>query len=190
MAIFINGQSGDFKDVPPGLHVAVCYMIVDMGLQKTTYAGETSMKHKLYLRFETPEERTDDNRPLSIGLFCTATLGKKSTLRGILEQWRGRPFTEEELQKFDVTAVLGKACQISVSHDAKGDKTYANIRSVVPLSKGQTPPKAENTLIQYGPDATDQYDLLPDWIKERVAAPQAQGAASTENDDSDSDVPF
>lgn len=193
MAIFVGNSDKDFKKVPAGLHVAVCYMLVDMGLQQSTWQGETKWRHKIYFRFETPEEKGDDGRPLSIGLFVGANLSPKGNLRPMLEAWRGRSFTEEELKKFDVTAVLGKACQINVTHSSKDGKVYENISSVVPLSKGMTAPKATNTLIKYGPDDTSQHELLPEWIKKKLAEGRPVGGApapaAPEVDDS-SDIPF
>ena len=194
MAIFVGNNDKEYKRVPVGLHVGVLYMLVDMGLQRTVYQGQERWRHKLYLRWETPEEKEDDGRPLSIGLFVGANLSPKGNLRPMLEAWRGRPFTEEELKKFDVAAVLGKACQINVTHTTKDGKTYENITSVVPLSKGMTAPKATNTLIKYGPDDTAQHELLPDWIKKKLAEGRPVGSApaptvALEADDS-SDIPF
>lgn len=177
MAIFVGNNDKDYKKVPQGLHVAVCYMLVDVGLQRTVWQGQEKWRHKIYIRFETPEEQEDDGRPLSIGLFVGANLSPKGNLRPMLEAWRGRQFTEEELKKFDVTAVLGKACQINVTHTSKDGKVYENITSVVPLSKGMVAPKAVNTLIKYGPEDKSQFESLPDWLKKKVTEGRPVGGA-------------
>lgn len=53
-----------------------------------------------------------------------------------LESWRGKPFTPEELAGFDLKNVLGLSCFVGVVHETKGDKTYANLASVMKLPKG------------------------------------------------------
>lgn len=37
---------------------------------------------------------------------------------------------------FDVESVIGANCLLNVQHKAAGDKTYANVSSVMPLMKG------------------------------------------------------
>ncbi|GEM_PF-4521665 len=53
-------------------------------------------------------------------------------LRRDLENWRGRPFTREELRGFDLFKVLGTACQLMVTHTSQGEETYANVTAVQP----------------------------------------------------------
>jgi hypothetical protein len=125
MAITATDKGGkDFKKVPPGCHFAICNMVVDLGVQRTTYKGQAKTQHQVYLRWEIPDERTtwekdgkEQEGPCSIGSTYTLSLSEKAKLRAVLENWRGRPFTDDELKGFDITNVAGKCCQVMVQHE-------------------------------------------------------------------------
>lgn len=193
MSLYVSeGGSGDYKNVSTGTHPAVCSMLVDLGLQESMFNGNRKVKHKVWLQFQVPGERTDDDKPLSVGMTITASLHKKGNLRGMLESWRGRAFTEAELQKFDVSSVLGKPCMLNVLQEEKGGKTYANIKAIMALPKGLPVPALEGKPVLY----TGQPDVLatlPEWLQKKIAAqvkPQSAAAPSQAAvDDSDS-IPF
>lgn len=194
MSLYVSeGGGGDYKNVSTGTHPAVCSMLVDLGLQRSTFNGETKTKHKAWVAFEVPGERTDDGRPMSVGMMVTLSLHKKGNLRGMLESWRGRAFTEAELQKFDVSSVLGKPCMLNVLQEESGGKTYANIKGIMALPKGLPVPALEGKTVLY----TGQPDVLatlPEWLQKKIAAQvkadakaaPSQAAGST----ADEDIPF
>lgn len=197
---FPVGGGGDFKRVPAGSHIAVCNLVVDVGLQPGS--GQfPKPKRRVYIRFEVPGERTEYDKdgqkvegPLTIGSFFTASMHEKSLLRKALEGWRSKAFTDEEAAVFDVASILGKPCMLSVVEDTYNGKTYSNIASIGGLPKGVTAPKAENPLLFYSDDKPDQYDALPAWLRkkidEQIEAEVAQPKASAKNDFHDDDVPF
>jgi hypothetical protein len=134
-------------------------------------------KRQVFIRFEFPNERIDYekdgkklNGPAILGKTYTASMNEKANLRHDLESWRGKSFTDEEAEQFDVSAILGKACMISILHVEKGEKTYANITSLGKLMKGidaktllpEIPP------IYYGPDNDSSYQQLPEWIRKKI----------------------
>jgi hypothetical protein len=176
MAILASDKGGtDFKPVPEGTHVAICNMVVDMGVQG---GGQFKPSRKVYIRWELPNEKTEwtdkngdkHSGPMVVGNQYTLSLSEKANLRADLESWRGKTFTEQELEGFDVTKVLGKACLLGIVHNIKGNKTYANIKAVMGLTKGTVVPPAHNALVQYTPDDHDQatFDLLPPWLQEMI----------------------
>lgn len=200
MAIKVSDTGGgDFKMVPQGTHIAVCNQVVDVGMQVTNFGP----KHKVFLRWEIPAERiqygdgNENEGPMVIGKFYTASLNEKANLRQDLEAWRGRAFTEQELAGFDLDNVLGAPCQISVVHNESNGKTYANVRSVTALPKGVDKPQPELELIKYGPEDQEQFDKLPDWLKKKIQEQpptqdeEADAVAETADDDGlDDDIPF
>jgi hypothetical protein len=210
MAIMAEDTGGrDFKKVPPGCHFAICNMVVDLGIQETTYKGQSKSQHKVYLRWEVPDERVSyekDGRqvegPCSIGAVYTLSLSEKANLRKVLENWRGKSFTAQELRGFDITSVAGKCCQVMVQHKASGDKTYANVTGVMGTSREQKErartAKSEVGVLVYSLDEPDEaiHEQLPNWIKEklegRIAAPSAHSASAhaPAGDDFDDDIPF
>lgn len=160
-----DSGGGDFKLVPPGTHIGVCNMIADIGLQETVWAGEAKVQPKVYIRWEIPGERTDDDRPLVIGCLYTNSLGKKAYLRRDLEAWRGRAFTHDELLGFDLTNIAGRACQINVIHSEDGQ--WANVSGLAGMPKGMDHPKAENPIILFDSDNPHNLDELPAWLQEK-----------------------
>jgi hypothetical protein len=199
----------EFKKVPPGCHFALCNMVVDLGIQQTTFKGQAKSQHKVYLRWEVPDERVTYEKdgqhiegPCSIGATYTLSLSEKANLRKVLENWRGQPFTEQELRGFDITTIAGKCCQIMVQHESVGGKTYANVTGVMGTSRDQRErarnAKSEVGVIVYSLDDPDPtvYAKLPNWIKDklesRVAAPSLTAASAlvTADADFDDDIPF
>jgi hypothetical protein len=185
---------GDFKQVDQGTHMAICNMVVDLGIQDTPYGT----KHQLYIRWELPNERLEWEKdgeklegPMSIGSFYTASLSEKANLRRDLEGWRGRAFTPEELEGFDVFNVLGKGCQVSIIHN---DNLKARVKGVSGWPKGVDKKEAENPLMKYSKEDPQQHDSLPEWLREIIGkqlevAPAVQ-AEPAPFDDALSDIPF
>lgn len=209
-----KGGSGEYKLLPAATHSAVCDMVVNIGNQRITWAGKEKIQEKVYFRFEVPKQRIEYdkdgehvNRPLTIGLTLTNNLNKKAGLRAFLESWRGQPFTEAELKDFDLTAVLGAPCLITVEHKEQAEKTYANITAirrftptvevagtVVPVDKAV----AEMPLIGFHPEfQPEKYEELPEWLQKKIEArvhPEAAAAGETTanptTDFKDDDIPF
>lgn len=172
-----DAGGGDFTPVPEGTHLAICNMVVDLGLQETTYLGKPLVKHQCFIRWELPHERIDwtdkdgsaKSGPMSIGKTYTLSLSEKANLRKDLESWRGKAFTEAELEGFDLFNLFGVGCQISVAHAVKEGKTYANIKGVVGWPKGMPKPTTtENQVIRYTEDEPEAYEDLPQWLRDKI----------------------
>lgn len=163
MGIIIKEKSG--PQVPPGTHIAVCYRIVDIGTQPDSGFGE---RRKIVVFWELPHERiTIDGveKPMGISKFYTNSLNKKASLRKDLDAWRGRAFTKEELDGFELKNILGKPCQISVVTNENNNNV---VDAVVALAKGTQCPPAMNPLVEYSIEdgKNHVYEKLPDWVKE------------------------
>ncbi len=199
-----DSGGGDFTPCPAGTHFAICNMVVDLGYQTINFEGKETTQRKVFLRWELPDELMDGGQPFVIGRNYTLSLSSKATLRKVLESWRGKPFSKEELEGFDIVNLLGKCCQLQVIHDDKGDKTYANVAAVMGLGKADQARakeiKAANPLVVYSVESPDTkvFETLPKWIKEKimaaVPAPNAKSkpaavAAGADFED-DSEIPF
>lgn len=202
MSLIAKDKGGNFKPVPAGTHVAVCTMVVDMGVQPS---ARFKPSPKVYVRWELPNEQTEyttadgqkKTGPMVIGKQYTLSLNEKANLRGDLESWRGKIFTKEELNGFNLTNILGKPCMIGVTHNQSGDKTYANVSAVMGLSKGITAPKASGELVAYSIDEhTDaMFAKLPPWLQEaindRVTNDKPKTVSNDQpDDDFDDEIPF
>ena len=190
----VESGSG-FEKCPEGNHLAVCYEVIDLGTQETTWDGETKRQRKIWIGWETSSEQMEDGRPFVIGRRYTLSSNEKSTLRKDLESWRGKKFSDEDIAKFDIKDLLGCACFLNVVHVNKGDRTYANITTVAALPKGTATPELSNTKVylsldpfEYEPEAMN---LLSDRMAETVmASPEWQAVNAGEEGETDSSSPF
>lgn len=202
MATYASDTGGgkDFDPVPEGSHLAVCDMFVDLGVQDTKFGA----KHKIYIRWQIPSLRIEWEKdgekhegPMAIGAKYTLSLSEKSNLRPMLQSWRGRAFTPDELKKFDVTTILGKPCMITVTHAPKdGGGVYANVGVVAKLPNGVPAPDLEGETVIYDADNTSSWEKLRPWMQEAIKAAVTHDPAPppSENPDAwpdlDDDVPF
>lgn len=202
-----TGGGGDFKPVPAGNHVGICSMVVGLGKQRiqSQMYGE-SIKKQIYVAWELPHETVtwtdkegvERSGPMRIGKTYTMSLHENARLRADLESWRGRPFSDEERNGFDINRLAGAAAMINVLHETRGNKTYANVVGVTPLPKGMEKPfLADGALIYDDDEFRHNYDKLPDWLQKKIdsqvveeMAGAGNGGASGQYDDLDDDIPF
>jgi len=127
-----SGFTRTQKPIPPmGLHPAICYAIIDMGVHQESFKGNPPKNvQKVKFCFEFPtlpkEVFHEDKGPqrLSIMQDYNLSSGEKSTLMKMLKQWRN--VQAIDLAK-DLPAYLGAPCVIQVTHTTKDGITYANI---------------------------------------------------------------
>lgn len=174
-----NGGDKDFSPIPAGMHHAVCYAVVDIGTQPQV--GQFPARRKIVITWEIPGETIEVEKngknvviPRALSGRYTLSLASKGNLRPMLESWRGRAFTSEELAGFDLKSLVGANCLINVIHEKgrgeKADKTYANVASVSPLMKGTaklTPinPKVLFSLDDFNGTISDD---IPNWIAKLI----------------------
>lgn len=141
-------NEGSFELAPAGTHMAVCYRVIDLGTQQTTFNGQAKTAHKILISWELPDEKMEDGRPFTVSNRYTWSMSEKATLRKHLESWRGVPFQERDFgpQGFNIKNILGKACLLTITHTESGDRQYANIAAVSKLMRGMQPPQPTNPL--------------------------------------------
>lgn len=192
-------EGGAFEKVGEGTWAAICYRVVDLGTQKTTYKGTSKEQHKIRLDFEVhdPDQQTADGRPMVIGERYTLSMFDNAALRKQLETWRGRSFQDAELGPngtFQLENLLGVPALISVVHTDKGDRSYANITGIAKLPsqmRGTLPDKPHNEPVFFSLEADefDQavYDALPEWLRKIIAdSPEYQAIAHAQRNGSKS----
>jgi hypothetical protein len=153
--------------VPAGTHPAICYRIVLMGTQQSNDFGP---RQKFNISWEIPSETIvveGKPVPMTISRTYTFSMNSKSALRQMFATWRGRDFTKDELAGFDVAAVLGKPCLITV---AIGENGKPRVESVAGIVKGMQLPKPHHPLVQYSYEdgRNDVFNALPEWIRKAV----------------------
>lgn len=167
-----NGGGGGIPILPEGSYAAVCYMLVDIGLQRNEKYGNSS--RKVIIGWEIAGEYVEvdgEQKPRVFSTRYTASLNEKAILRRDLAAWRGRDFTEAELKAFDLRSIVGAPCLIQVIHkEGSNGRTYANLASIMRLPKGMpTPQKTLETLV-FDIDESPLTDIekLPEWIANAV----------------------
>lgn len=117
----------------PGTHAAVLVDIQDLGMVPGAYG----VKRKVRLVWQL-DALDDAGRRVEVARLYTLSLHERAALRQDLERWRGRKFTDAELDAgFDLEKLLGVNCQVVVSHNlSDGGRTYADVDSVLPATKG------------------------------------------------------
>lgn len=135
MSNLILKKSKDFLPAPEGVHDAVCVDVVDLGLVETTWQGHTKKTHKVRIAWEIDKEMPEGKGRFIVMGRYTFSMDKKSNLRKMLKSWRGRDFTKEEMEGFDLEKIISAPCQIVVTHNDKDGVTYCNIESVIKAGK-------------------------------------------------------
>jgi hypothetical protein len=173
--------------VDAGTWNAVCVGYADLGTQ---YSKEfDSEAQKVMLFWDIPDQRMEwegESKPRRISNRYTLSLGKKANLRKMLDVWRGRPFTEDELKGFDLSKLIGVGCMLNIAHVPKkdGSGNMAVVQGVMALPRGMPPAIMENDAIRYETMSTtgefiEPPESLPEWItkivKESYEYKQAHG---------------
>jgi hypothetical protein len=172
--------TGDYENHPEGQFRAVCADVVDLGMVENRTSGK--LQHKLALVFHT-EEKMRDGRPFEVWERFTASLDERARLRKFLQGWRGRAFSQEELDGFDVEKLIGVPAYIQVLHVHKNGKTYANVETAMLPPKGT--PKVEVT-----PGYERRKDRQPTTTQAVPADSFETMPPALEEDEDDSGLPF
>lgn len=211
MSLYAQSSGGNFELCPAGVHLARCYRIVDLGTQKTEYMGQVKHLHKVMLAWEIhgTDENGDkilmnDGRPFAIFKNYTLSWSEKANLRLDLQAWRGKPFSKEEMQKFDLKNVLGAWCMLNVIHrEGTTGKTYANVGGITPvpsvIKHAGLPDKVnkDELFTIENPDMS-MFNSFSDNLKEKISnSPEwkkSQGAAQPKapvaEEEFDEEIPF
>jgi len=132
MAIIAKANKKEFTPAPEGLHQAVCVDVIDLGLVD----GKWGPKPLVEIRWQINEINDEIDRRFLVTKRYTLSLSEKANLYKDLVAWRGRKFTQEELEGFDLERLIGANCQLQISHNIADDnRVWANIQAVVRVGK-------------------------------------------------------
>lgn len=184
--------------VAPGVHPVVCTSIVDLGLQAPFNPAHKTV-YKVAISFQFPTEIKENGEPHVLSLILTNSMHAKANLRKTIEGWFGKAFpSDDAAENFDLRGILGKAGYANVTHADRGEKTYANISSLIPLPKGMPAPEFTGELFYYSEEPgemtpterSNAYAALPEWLRNKVDN-QVRAEEPAGNDDRyDDEVPF
>lgn len=155
--------------VEPGVYMAVCVGVVDLGEQYSEKFKNYSNKVKFVwaLPSELIEvEGKQEERQLSKEF--TFSVSKKGGLRNFLESWNSKSYSDEDFAELDVFEQLGKACQLQVVLNETGE--YSNVANLMPIPRGMSAPTTATPFFTWDMDAWDDaaFEKLPEWTREQI----------------------
>jgi hypothetical protein len=139
---------------------AVCAFVHDIGTQVGEYKGKPNIAHKVIVTWELTEKMTKgeyEGKPFMMSKYYTLSLNEKANLRHDLESWRGKGFTDEELEGFDVEKLVGANCFLNL---VKNDKDKVVISAITQLPKNTS---------RITPITTEPFEKFMEWINRERA---------------------
>lgn len=199
MSLMASASGGSQRELAPeGSEVARCYRLIDLGTQHNELYGND--KHQVLVTWELPNtEMTEGEfagKPFAISRFYTLSFSEKANLRKDVESWRGKAFTDKEIEEgFDVATLVGQTCLIGVSHKAKKDGSMKeDITSLMKLPKGMKCPKSINDcqILILSPEEYDNelFESLSDGLKDIVRKSPEWQALTTDRTQGEEEPPW
>ena len=131
--------------ISPGTYKSCCFGLINLGTFKFENEGVVDkFISQIMLLWEIHKELTskpklnsDALSPIIVKEY-TLSLSNSSSLRSSLESWRGKPFSEDEIRRFDLKTILGGWCNLEISDFKKNDElTYSTVTEILPLKDDQ-----------------------------------------------------
>ena len=171
MPIIARNTGGSFEPAPQGTFPARCYRLIHVGTVAGTYAGKPTRRSVVQIGWELPTQLMTDGRPFVIDQIYTLSLSPKSNLRPLLVGWRGRDFTDDEAANFNMEAIVGHACMLSIihTHNETGD-VRAKVQGAFPLPQGTQISDAVNAREVFDVDLPDMdvFNKLSDFMQSMI----------------------
>ena len=174
--------------VEPGVYMAACVGVIDLGEQYSEKFKNYSSK--VMLTFELLGETVEidgEEKPRQISKIFAFSTGARSGLRKFLGDWDGKQPSDEQAASEDLSQRLGKTCQLQVVLNETGDK--ANIGNVMALPKGIKTDKPKSEMILFDLEEFDQdtFAKLSEWTQETIqkSTEWAKHHASTDTSEAD-----
>ena len=155
--------------VAPGVYMAVCVGVVDLGEQYSELFKSYSNKVKFVWALPTETIEIDgkqEERQLSRE-FSVATKNT-SKLRTFLSSWNSKTYSDDEFLELDMFEQVGKACMLNVILNETGE--YSNVDSIMPIPNGIPAPTSKTAFFTWDMDHWDDsvFEKLPTWTQEQI----------------------
>lgn len=201
MSFFVENK-GSFEPCPAGLHLARCYRLVDMGTQRSEYQGQVKFSRMVMISWEihgSDDEGNpllmDNGKPFSIAQWYNLSWAETAKLRKHLQSWRGKPFSQEEMRRFDLKNILGAWCMINVVQTESDGKVKSKLDSIAPVpgaikTRGFPAGVNDELCFQLSDPNWEIYESLGQNLKAKIAeSPEFQKLKKTSTSDYDDSQP-
>lgn len=155
--------------VDPGVYIAVCVGVIDLGEQYSEKFKNYSNKVKFIWELIGETIEVDgEQKPRQLSKEFTISTSKKSGLRATLGSWNGRDYGDEEFGNIDLFDQIGQPCQLQVVLNDTGE--YANVNNLMPLPRGMPAPVTATVPIRWDMEQWDDtvFAGLPEWVQEQI----------------------
>lgn len=155
--------------VEPGVYMAVCIGVIDLGEQYSEMFK--SYSNKVLFVWELPSETVEvdgEQKPRQLSKEFTISSSNKSNFRKFIESWNSKSYGDDEFLEFDIFDQVGKPCQLNVVLNET--KEYSNVDNLMPIPRGFPAPQSDTERIYWDMDAwnDEAFGKLPEWIQEKI----------------------
>lgn len=191
-----KGSDAKFMPHPEGQFLGQCVDAIDMGHKVEDFPGTPKkLAQKCVLVFRTGEVNPETAEFIDIAREFSLSMGEKSNLRKFLEQWRGKPYTTEQIkQGVPLHKLVGQHGLLTVAHRVSGQgRTYANIAACVGIPKqmaGSVVAYDNYERADYWQTRKEEYQKAAEaFLAESATAPDHDDFPAALRDEAD-DLPF
>lgn len=155
--------------VEPGVYMAVCIGVIDLGEQYSEMFKKLS--NKVIIVWELPGETVEvdgEQKPRQLSKEFVFSESSKSNIRKFIESWNSKSYTDDEFRELDLFDQIGKPCQLNVVLNES--KEYSNVDNLMPIPKGFPSPTSATEPLRWDIYAWDDavFDKLPEWIQKKI----------------------
>lgn len=194
--ITAKGNDSKFKPHPDGQFVAQCVDAIDLGEKVEDYPGTPEkLAHKCALVFRTGEKNPDTGELIDVAQEFTVSMGEKANLRKALESWRGKPYTEQQIEEgVPIHKLAGNWALVTVAQKQSGKgRTYAFIQSIVgvpAMMRDRLPTFPAYERAEFWQTRKDEYAKGAKAFRAKHAAPPSDDFDDSQVQDDADDLPF
>lgn len=161
-----------FEPASDGLHPAVVYLMVELGVQETKWGPAPHVE----IGWEIADESdviNGEEKPRLVFEHYKLSKDPKSNLAKMLGSMRGKPMADGELNGFDLKRIIGTPCMVNIvqNEDSNG-RIWPNVTSVVPVMKNMEKPTLSSpeavVTFDIDLDPLSKVDDLPKWLADKI----------------------
>lgn len=201
--ITAKAAESTFKPHKTGQFAGQCVDTVALGDKVQDYPGTSPyLAPTCALVFRTGERNEETGEYIDIYKEYTVSMGPRANLRKDLEQWRGKAYTQDQIDEgVPLDKLTGNHALLTISHRQSGKgKTYANITAMVGIPqqmKAMVTTYTDYVRDEYWEKRKKEYALAAEAFREANAPKTKTNTGAVDfddfsgaSDDDDDDLPF
>jgi len=171
----------------------VCVDLIDLGKRLKEFPGaEPKVQPTCALVFQSGEKNPETGKLYEMQREFTISTHEKANLRKFLESWRGRPYTDAQIDEgLPLHKLVGQTALASIAHvKSQAGRVYANIASISPLPKQiPAPDLPEYERAAYWAERKVEYAKEVAAYMAKITRPEAKATAKGGGPGTEQDVP-